>query len=89
MEDRELLEQLEDLARGLGIELRGGEGEFTGGLCRVGEKKILFLNSCLSPPLRIQILCRELSRFELSHLFLLPAVRQRIEAEALSCSQSG
>jgi leucyl-tRNA synthetase len=50
LDERSLLGQLEDLARGLGIEVRyeilKREGAFTqGGLCRLKGQYLLFVNS--------------------------------------------
>lgn len=87
MSDAELLEELENVMQELGIELRLENGEFNGGLCRIGERPVFLLNRKLPPARRLQILCHYLSRLDLSTLYLLPAVRDRLELEAESRSR--
>lgn len=79
MTNAELLDQLQDLTHRLGIEVRMRSGEFTGGICRVQGQKILFINAALSTEKRIEVFCRELSRLDLSGVFVLPALRDRLE----------
>ena len=87
MSDAELLKELETVLRELGIELRLEKGEFNGGLCRIGERPVFLLNRKLPPARRLRILCRDLSRLDLSAVYLLPAVRDRLELEKESCSR--
>ncbi len=82
MSDAELLEELEGVMQQLGIELRLEKGEFNGGLCRIGGRPVFLLNRKLAPSSRLRILCRHLSRLDLSTVYLLPAVRDRLELEA-------
>lgn len=86
MSDAELLTELETVMQELGIELRLENGEFNGGLCRIGGRPVFLLNRKLPPARRLQILCHHLSRLDLSTVYLLPAVRDRLELEAKSCS---
>ena len=81
MSDAELLRELETVMQELGIELRLENGEFSGGLCRIGERPVFLLNRKLPPAKRLQILCHYLSRLDLSTVYLLPAVRSRLEVE--------
>ena len=72
MSDAELLKELENVLRAQGIELRFENGEFNGGLCRVGGRPVFLLNRKLPPARRLQILCHYLSRLDLSTVYLLP-----------------
>jgi hypothetical protein len=78
MTDLELLESLKDVALQLDIETRWEEGEFAGGLCRLGEKQLFLINRSLPPASQVELLCRGLSGFDLSRVFMLPAVRKQI-----------
>ncbi|MDA2934018.1 hypothetical protein MYX82_06710 [Acidobacteria bacterium AH-259-D05] len=78
MQDREVLEQLEELVFQLGLELRWEEGEFTGGICRLKHKRIFLVNRSLPTFEKIRVLCRELSQADLSRIFVLPALRELI-----------
>ncbi len=79
MKDSELLAQLEEVIRQLGIELVWDDGEFRGGICRVEGKQLFLMNRVLPGSQKVEILCRELSYLDLSQIFILPRVRQRIE----------
>ena len=81
MSDAELLKELETVMQALGIELRFENGEFNGGLCRIGGRLVFLINRKLPPTRRLQILCHYLSRLDLSTVYLLPAVRSRLEME--------
>lgn len=78
MKDKQVLAKLEEIVGQLGIDLRWDEGEFTGGICRLGERKILVINRSLPIFVKIEVLCRELSRTDLSTIFILPAIREQI-----------
>ena len=82
MSDAELLKELETVMRTLGIELRLDSGEFNGGLCRIGGRCVFLINRKLPPSRRVQVLCHYLSRLDLSTVYLLPAVRSRLEMES-------
>ena len=79
MKDAELLEQLEEIVRQLGIELVWDDGEFRGGICRVEGRQLFLMNRILPSSQKVEILCCELSSLDLSQIFILPRVRQRIE----------
>ncbi len=83
MEDTKVLEQLQGVIPRLGIELKEVDGDFTGGLCCVKGRRVLLINSSLTTRKMIEIMCRELVRQDLSHIFILPAVRKKIEAYSM------
>ena len=73
---QELLVILEQLR----IEIRWGRGEFKGGLYSTHGVQHFLLNEDHSREFQIRILCRELSRIDLSRIYLSPAVRDSIES---------
>jgi hypothetical protein len=80
LDERSLLAQLEDLARGLGIELRyemlKREGAFTqGGLCRLKDQYLLLVNSKAPNRDKIEALALAVNRFDLSQVFMKPGLR--------------
>ena len=79
MNDRELLARLEELVPRAGIELRWEDGEFGGGTCRHENHTILLINRGLRVAAKIDLLCRALAHSDLTRVFILPAVRDRIE----------
>ena len=80
MDERSLLGQLEELARGLGIEVRyeilKREGASTqGGLCRLKGQYLLLVNSKAPNRDKIDALALAVNRFDLSHVFMKPGLR--------------
>lgn len=76
-----LLTHLEELAESLGIKVRYEQLKkestfFPGGLCRVKGEDIIIINSSTAIEERIEILARELSSFDLSQIYILPALRE-------------
>lgn len=84
MDDTALLGHLEALAHTLGIEIRyevlEGETPFqSGGLCRVREKQFIIVNAVAPTGEKVQTLARALGRFDLSRIYLKPAIRDFLE----------
>ena len=84
MDDRTLLSQLEELAQRLTIEIRYvtiRQGDFlaTGGLCRIKDTYIIVVNKKSTIKDKIQILARAIKRFDLSKVYLRPALREFFE----------
>jgi hypothetical protein len=80
LDERSLLGQLEDLARGLGIEVRyemlKREGASTqGGLCRLKGQYLLLVNSKAPNRDKIEALALAVNRFDLSQVFMKPGLR--------------
>jgi hypothetical protein len=76
-----LLSQLEELTESLGIKIRYEkilkEGSFfSGGLCRIKGEDIIIINSKISTEDKIDILARALISFDLSQIFIKPALRE-------------
>ncbi len=73
---QELLAILEQLR----IEIRWSRGEFKGGLYSTHGVQHFLLNEDHPRESQIRVLCQELSRIDLSRLYLSPAVRDSIES---------
>lgn len=82
MENQKLLQELENIATRLDITVRYEEGDFSGGLCRVQSKNILIINKKHSIQKKISTLARELGSVDLSTIYILPQLRERISSEA-------
>jgi hypothetical protein len=82
MTDRDLRRELLALLPRLDIEVRFTNGEFEGGLIHLRGRRFLYLNPTLSVKRQVEVLCSVLVREDLSRLFILPAVRARIESGA-------
>ena len=90
MDDGTLLNQMEELAGRLGIEIRygiipGEDSHRTGGLCRVKGKYMLIIHSRLTHKEKIGVIIKALKGFEIADVYVVPAVRElldkRIEEE--------
>ncbi len=76
-----LLSQLEELAESLGVKIRYDrilkEGSFfSGGLCRIKGEEMIIINSRVSVEDKIDILAKALISFDLSQVFIKPALRE-------------
>jgi hypothetical protein len=80
-----LLQQLEELAERLGVKILYeslDQQEFVvkSGTCTVRGQLVAIIDHGLTPGDRIGVLADCLSRFDLSTVYLVPAVRELIEA---------
>jgi hypothetical protein len=81
LNDDTILSLLEELANNLGIQIRyehlKKEGSFyPGGLCRIKGENIIIINSKAKADDKIQILARGMKSFDLSQVFIKPALRE-------------
>lgn len=81
LNDDTILSLLEELANNLGIQIRYEhlikEGSFyPGGLCRIKGENIIIINSKAKTDDKIQILARGMKSFDLSQVFIKPALRE-------------
>lgn len=80
MKQEQLLEELELLSEKLGITIRYENGDFKGGQCQVKEKQYIIIPKRLPIERQIQIFAQELARFPMENVFILPAIRELLEA---------
>ena len=85
MVEARLLQQLEELAERLGVKVlyeRLDQQEFVvkSGTCTLRGQLVVIIDERLTPGDRIRVLADCLSRFDLSTVYLVPAVRELIEA---------
>lgn len=76
-----LLAQLEELTESLGVKIRyekiAKEGSFfSGGLCKIKGQDTIIMNSKISTEEKIDILAQSLGSFDLSQVFIKPALRE-------------
>lgn len=75
-----LLDELCDILKKLGIEVRQELGYFKGGLCVVGEQKIFFINKSNPAEHNLDLLLTQLKQEDLSTIYISPRVRSQLEA---------
>ena len=79
-----LLRQLAELADRLEILVRDEDiaiedSSSNGGLCRIGGKYILILNSRATVKEKIQVMINALQQFNLSDIYVKPVIRELLE----------
>ena len=84
LDDGVLINQLEELAGKLGIEIRygnipGEESHRTGGLCRVKGQYILIIHSRLTVKEKIVVITKTLKGFEMDDLYVIPVIRELLD----------
>ncbi len=85
MDEISAINHLEALAYSLGIQVRyeyleSEETSFhSGGLCRVNGKPIIIVNSGAPSSDKVQTLAKALRRFDLSGIYIKPALRDLLE----------
>jgi hypothetical protein len=81
MKHEELVQELQDVARQLGITVRFDQGNFEGGYCILKAEKLLLINKRLLPVRKASVLAAALREIGLENVFLKPALRAYIEDE--------
>ena len=84
MDDGVLLNQLEELAGKLGIEIRYGnigsdESHRLGGLCRFNGKYVLIMHSRLTGKEKIGVIAKTLKGFETGDVYVIPVIRELLD----------
>jgi hypothetical protein len=79
-----IIDHLDALAHRLGIQVRyeclESETAFpSGGLCRVKDKHFIIVNSETTTEEKVRTLTRALKRFDLSRIYIKPALRDLLE----------
>lgn len=82
MNHTQMVQELEEVARQLGITLRYEKGDFDGGYCVLRDQKTLVINKKLHDLRKAVILAQALNEIGIDAVFLKPAVREFIEDEA-------
>ena len=83
MEENRLLEDLEEIAERLSIDvqyddLMAGDITVKGGLCKLRGRHVIIMDRRTPPPERIEVLVRALRQFDLTSLFMKPYIRSII-----------
>jgi len=86
LDDDNILALFEELANNLGIQIRyehvKKESSFyPGGFCRVRGESMIIINSKATTDDKIQILARSMKSFDLSQVFIKPALREFLSVD--------
>jgi len=89
MDDALALAELERLARTAGVEVRRETLPVAGGLCRLRGKWTLLLDSASSVEEQTELLVEALRGFDLTGVYVRPAIRQLLEPEGSGDADCG
>ena len=84
MTQQEFYDELKELARQKGVAVRLETGDFDGGHCIVDGQGVILINRRHPLTRRINVLARAVHGLGLDDLYVVPAVRDRIEDEVAS-----
>ncbi len=79
MKVQQIVSELEDAARRLGIQVRREKGSFRGGYCTRNDEELLMLNRNHPPEAHLAILAEALRSLPVDSVYLKPAVRRALE----------
>jgi hypothetical protein len=82
MKHEDIVVELQDVARQLGVTVRFERGDFEGGYCILKEQKLLLVNRRLLPTRKAAVLASAMREIGLENVFLKPALRAYIDDEA-------
>lgn len=88
MKTKDLLEELESIAKNSGITIRRETGNFRSGNAILKEQKLIIINKTATPEIAARVIARGLPEDVLSHSFLKPVVREFIEKELTEPAKS-
>ena len=79
MDAATLLQEFENLAERLSVQIRYGKLDREGGLCRYRDAYHIIVNKRLDAIGRITVLARAFAQLPLDDVFLIPAIREAID----------
>lgn len=82
MKQEELIQELQEVARQLGVTVRFERGDFEGGYCILRAQRLLLINRRLLPSRKAAVLAAAVHEIGLEQVFLKPALRAFIDDEA-------
>ncbi len=88
MRHEEIIGELHEIARQLGVTIRYERGDFEGGYCVLKDSRLLLVNKRLMPARKASVLALAMREIGLDNVFIKPAVRQFIEDEAVKAARS-
>ena len=81
MKHEEITQELHELAKQLGVNIRYEKGDFEGGYCTLKDEKIVLINKRLMPTRKAAVLAVALQEIGLDNIYIKPVLREFIEDE--------
>ena len=77
-----LVDELIEVYKNIGYDVRVEKGSFKGGFCLLREQKLFLLNKNIETIKKINFLARNLSEIGIEDVFVKPELREIIERES-------
>ena len=81
MRINQVILELSDLAKQIGVDVRKDQGSFRSGLCFIKEKPVIVLNKRASADQIASSIARSLAEMSIENIYLKPALRELIDKE--------
>ena len=81
MKPDKIFQDLIDISGFLGVKIIQEKGDFKGGYCLLEQEKIIVINKLKPVEQRIKALAHAFSQWDISEIYMKPAVREIIESE--------
>ncbi len=79
MKNEKLYNELEDIAKRLGLRVLKGKGDFAGGKCKVNNESVIVVNKMKPIEHRLKTLASCFLDYDLESIHMVPAARTFIE----------
>ena len=77
-----IINELIDVFKNIGYEVRIEKGSFKGGCCLLREQQLFLLNKNIEPAKKISFFARNLADLGIENIFVKPEIREIIEKES-------
>lgn len=81
MTAEEIVLELENVAREMGVQIRYEKGDFDGGYCLLRDDRIIVVNKKLNPNRKASVISQAFGELGIENVYLKPAIRLFIEDE--------
>ena len=78
MEEADILQAFETLAKTLNIDVRFEKGDFRSAMCRVLEDNVIIIQKDADPLKKIQVFAKEFSKIDFTNIFVMPELKSII-----------
>lgn len=77
-----IINELIEVFKNIGYEVRIEKGSFKGGCCLLREQQLFLLNKNIEPAKKISFLAKNLAELGIENIFIKPEIREIIEKES-------
>jgi len=84
----QLVNELEEVARQLGIQIRYEKGDFEGGFCVLKDQKVMVVNKRLHDARKASAFAQALAEYGIETMYMKPSLREYIEDEVAKAAKA-